>query len=76
MRRNRQQASVNWSFTTADARTKLRRLYPSIEPRQRTKFQVSYAQYGSVTSLKSCGSGLCHLKGSMSCRHPLLAGIG
>jgi len=29
--RNRQQASVDWRFTTADARTKLRRLYPSIE---------------------------------------------
>jgi hypothetical protein len=30
--RNRQQASVDWRFTTADARTKLRRLYPSIDP--------------------------------------------
>jgi hypothetical protein len=29
--RNRQQARVDWRFTTADARTKLRRLYPSIE---------------------------------------------
>jgi hypothetical protein len=29
--RNRQRASVDWRFTTADARTKLRRLYPSIE---------------------------------------------
>jgi hypothetical protein len=29
--RNHQQASVDWRFTTADARTKLRRLYPSIE---------------------------------------------
>jgi hypothetical protein len=29
--RNRQQASVDWRFTTEDARTKLRRLYPSIE---------------------------------------------
>jgi hypothetical protein len=29
--RNRQQASVDWRFTTAEARTKLRRLYPSIE---------------------------------------------
>jgi hypothetical protein len=29
--RNRLGASVNWRFTTADARTKLRRLYPSIE---------------------------------------------
>jgi DDE superfamily endonuclease len=29
--RNRKGASVNWRFRTADARTKLRRLYPSIE---------------------------------------------
>lgn len=29
--RNQQQVSVDWRFTTADARTKLRRLYPSIE---------------------------------------------
>lgn len=30
--RNRVGASVDWRFTTADARTKLRKLYPSIEP--------------------------------------------
>jgi hypothetical protein len=31
--RNRLGASVDWRFTTAeDARTKLRKLYPSIEP--------------------------------------------
>jgi hypothetical protein len=29
--RNRQQSSVDWRFTTSEARTKLRRLYPSIE---------------------------------------------
>ena len=29
--RNRLGASVNWRFTTPDARTKLRKLYPSIE---------------------------------------------
>jgi hypothetical protein len=29
--RNRLGTSVDWRFTTADARTKLRRLYPSIE---------------------------------------------
>src|SRR5262249_19736616 len=28
--RNRHKTSVNWQFTTADARIKLRRLYPSI----------------------------------------------
>jgi hypothetical protein len=30
--RNRLGASVDWRFTTEDARTKLRKLYPSIEP--------------------------------------------
>jgi uncharacterized small protein (DUF1192 family) len=30
--RNAAQATVNWRFTTADARIKLKRLYPSIEP--------------------------------------------
>jgi len=30
--RNRLGASVDWRFTTDDARTKLRRLYPPIEP--------------------------------------------
>lgn len=29
-RRNREKATVRWQFTTADARIKLRRLYPSI----------------------------------------------
>jgi len=31
-RRNDRHATVNWRFTTADARIKLKRLYPSIEP--------------------------------------------
>ena len=30
-RRNEQKGTVNWQFTTADARIKLHRLYPSIE---------------------------------------------
>ena len=30
--RNRLEASVEWRFTTPEARTKLRKLYPSIEP--------------------------------------------
>jgi predicted AAA+ superfamily ATPase len=30
-KRNRKQAKVDWRFTTADARIKLKRLYPSIE---------------------------------------------
>ena len=31
-RRNQQQSRVNWQFTTADARVKLKRLYPTTEP--------------------------------------------
>jgi DDE superfamily endonuclease/Homeodomain-like domain len=31
-RRNAAAAAIDWQFTTADARTKLRRLYPAIEP--------------------------------------------
>jgi transposase len=31
-RRNRQSTRINWRFTTADARIKLKRLYPSILP--------------------------------------------
>jgi hypothetical protein len=31
-RRNAADATIDWQFTTADARTKLRRLYPAIEP--------------------------------------------
>ena len=30
-KRNAQVARINWRFTTADARIKLKRLYPSIE---------------------------------------------
>jgi hypothetical protein len=30
-RRNQKQATISWRFTTADARIKLKRLYPSIE---------------------------------------------
>jgi hypothetical protein len=30
-RRNQQQAKISWRFITADARIKLKRLYPSIE---------------------------------------------
>lgn len=31
MKRNQAQATINWRFTTEDARIKLKRLYPSIE---------------------------------------------
>jgi len=34
-RRNEEAVTVNWRFTTADARIKLKRLYPSLEPRKR-----------------------------------------
>jgi hypothetical protein len=30
-RRNKEARKVNWRFTTADARTKLKRLYPQFE---------------------------------------------
>ena len=30
--RNQAKVTINWRFTTADARIKLKRLYPSIEP--------------------------------------------
>jgi hypothetical protein len=30
--RNQQQRSINWQFTSRDARTKLERLYPMKEP--------------------------------------------
>ena len=35
-RRNEESITVNWRFTTADARIKLKRLYPSLEPRKRS----------------------------------------
>jgi hypothetical protein len=31
-RRNQRQATISWQFTAEDARIKLKRLYPSIEP--------------------------------------------
>ena len=31
-RRDEQQVRVNWQFTTADARIKLKRLYPILDP--------------------------------------------
>ncbi len=35
--RNQQMATVNWQFTTADARIKLARLYPTIREREQEK---------------------------------------
>jgi hypothetical protein len=31
LRRNREASKINWRFTTADARIKLKRLYPQFE---------------------------------------------
>jgi hypothetical protein len=33
--RNRHQTKINWSFSTTDARVKLKRLYPSVSDRAR-----------------------------------------
>lgn len=33
-RRNEESITVNWRFTTADARIKLKRLYPSLQPKK------------------------------------------
>ena len=37
--RNEETITINWRFTTADARIKLKRLYPSLEPRKRILFK-------------------------------------
>jgi hypothetical protein len=37
-RRNKEQCTVDWRFTTADARIKLKRLYPSIQPGSTTRY--------------------------------------
>jgi hypothetical protein len=31
-RRNRAKATIDWQFTTADARIKLKKLYPTLNP--------------------------------------------
>ncbi len=36
-RRNISTTALNWRFTTADARTKLKRLYPVLQPRRTTR---------------------------------------
>lgn len=43
-RRNEEAITVNWRFTTADARIKLKRLYPSLEPRKRSSKQNTVAK--------------------------------
>ena len=39
--RNEESITVNWRFTTADARIKLKRLYPSLEPRKHSSSSKS-----------------------------------
>ncbi len=45
-RRNEESITVNWRFTTADARIKLKRLYPSLEPRKRISSKKHMAKKG------------------------------
>ena len=43
-RRNEEAITVNWRFTTADARIKLKRLYPSLDPRKRSSKKNTVAK--------------------------------
>jgi hypothetical protein len=45
-RRNEEVITVNWRFTTAEARIKLKRLYPSLEPRKRPSKKETVAKKG------------------------------
>ena len=45
-RRNEEAITVNWRFTTADARIKLKRLYPSLEPEKRPAKKSHVAKKG------------------------------
>lgn len=42
--RNEETITINWRFTTADARIKLKRLYPSLEPRKRASVKHTVAK--------------------------------
>jgi hypothetical protein len=44
--RNEEAITVNWRFTTADARIKLKRLYPSLEKKKSTSSKRSVAKEG------------------------------
>ena len=44
-RRNEESITVNWRFTTADARIKLKRLYPSREPRKHSSKKKHVADH-------------------------------
>ena len=43
-RRNEALTTVNWRFTTADARIKLKRLYPSLEPGKSSSYKENVAK--------------------------------
>lgn len=43
-RRNEESITVNWRFTTADARIKLKRLYPSLETKDTPPSHISVAK--------------------------------
>lgn len=45
-RRNEEAITVNWRFTTADARIKLKRLYPSLEPQPSPANKKTVAKKG------------------------------
>jgi hypothetical protein len=45
-RRNEESITVNWRFPTTDARIKLKRLYPSLEPRKRSSLKKCVAKKG------------------------------
>jgi DDE superfamily endonuclease len=49
--RHEESITVTWRFTTADARIKLKRLYPSLEPRKRSSKQnhVANLSWQSIT---------------------------
>jgi hypothetical protein len=49
--RNRLGTSVDWRFTTADARIKLRKLYPSIDTCRRTRRKVFSDLRGCATTV-------------------------
>ena len=44
-RRNEESITVNWRFTTADARIKLKRLYPSLEKKTSSSLKKSVAKH-------------------------------
>ena len=54
--RNRKEASVDWRFTTADARIKLRKLYSSIDGYRRTRIRGEVCSYDVLTAPWTLGA--------------------